>query len=558
MRFNRDLVRLPGPLLIKVGLIVLAFFCALGAVRYEMLGRIGHVSLMSDQARNQWLDSVRYLGDLNHRISDLRSAEAEMLLSHVQTTGDASGSPAIDAALDAVRAGVDRYRGVRHDANELAALESFLRLWSRHLADWSRVTAALKAGARDEAVSIFTGEAARSFDKARDAMFQLSVSTEERAKAARDRVAAAFKETERWLSTLSFGILILFVVLAAYLWLAVSRPLFRLKQLMLRLAGQETNFAVPFVRRRDEIGDMARSLAVFRCNTIELLESRKLLADQAEALSRSLAEARAIAKDQRNFITTISHEFRTPLNAIDGNAQRLIARKERADPSEIADRAGKIRAAVFRMTSLVGSLVNAMEVARGEMRARAVPFNPSAMLSGLAAYYRDIGIGSVEEDIADLPAEAVGDPELLNQAVSNLLSNAFKYSPEGAQVRLSASASGSALHVTVEDKGLGIPPEELGHVRERYFRASNVGTLSGTGMGLHLVDEIVRQHGGKLDIRSQEGSGTSVSITLPNAFRDNSQEQSRGHDPMRRGRPGDSGSLVRSAGRTRTRRRGSE
>ncbi len=556
MRLTQDLVRLPGPLLLKLGLIFLVFLLALGAVRYEMLGRIGHVSVMSGQARNRWLDSVRYLADLNHHISDVRSAQAELLLPASQTSGTTSNRPALDRALAEVRAGIDRYRGVEHDPDESAAVDAFLRLWDRYLSDWSRVAAALGAGTRNEAIAIFTGDAERSYQTARGAMFQLSVSTEDRAVEARDRVARAFEETKRWLSTMSLAVLILFLVLAAYLWLAVSRPLFRLKQLMLRLAAQDTALAIPYAHRRDEIGDMARSLAVFRSNTIELLQSRTLLAHQAEALSRSLAEATTVAKDQRNFITTISHEFRTPLNAIDGNAQRLIARKEKAEPSEIADRASRIRAAVFRMTSLVGSLVNAMELTHGALRAQVETFDPRAMLVELAAYYRDIGIGSVEEDFADLPAEAAGDPELLNQAISNLLSNAFKYSPDGARVRLAAKGVGGALHITVEDSGLGIPQDEIEHVRERYYRASNVGTFSGTGMGLNLVDEIVRQHGGRLAIRSEEGRGTRVAITLPNAIRTDPSELSHGPNPLRRGRSGDSNPLVRGAGRTRPRRRG--
>jgi two-component system, OmpR family, sensor kinase len=92
---------------------------------------------------------------------------------------------------------------------------------------------------------------------------------------------------------------------------------------MRRLASHDVDFAIRFESRRDEIGEVARALAVFRRNTVELLESRRRLAGQAEILARSLDKERAVATEQRNFITAISHELRTSLMAIDGHAPRL-------------------------------------------------------------------------------------------------------------------------------------------------------------------------------------------------------------------------------------------
>src|SRR4051812_22315212 len=161
--------------------------------------------------------------------------------------------------------------------------------------------------------------------------------------------------------------------------------------------------------------DSQQALVVFRRNTIELLDSRKRLSSQAEILAGSLAKERALATEQRNFICTISHEFRTPLMAIDGHAQRLIATKERAKPAEIADRAEKIRAGVFRMTSLVGSLVNAMELARGDLRARMRSFDLKDMLENLVRYYAEIGVGGgLEARFGQIPM-VIGDRELLYQ-----------------------------------------------------------------------------------------------------------------------------------------------
>jgi signal transduction histidine kinase len=95
-----------------------------------------------------------------------------------------------------------------------------------------------------------------------------------------------------------------------------------------------------------------------------------------------------------------------------------------------------------------------------------------------------------------------------------LISNAFKYSLEGGIVTLTARANGGSVEVTVEDRGLGIPPDEIDRVRERFYRGSNVGSLPGTGVGLYLVDQIIRQHGGSLRIDSEVGRGTRMTMSL--------------------------------------------
>jgi two-component system, OmpR family, sensor kinase len=163
------------------------------------------------------------------------------------------------------------------------------------------------------------------------------------------------------------------------------------------------------------------------------------------------------------------------------------------------------------------------------------------MLGDLARYYRDIGFAdSLNEQIAGLPKEVSGDPELLYYAFSNLVSNAFKYSPEGGIVTLAARTKDGFVEVVVEDRGLGIPAEEIDRVRERYYRASNVGSISGTGVGLHLVDRIVRRHGGVLEIDSEIGRGTRMTVSLPIESTDAShQEEALDQDPLRRGRQGD-------------------
>ena len=523
----------------KLAIAATIFIAAVAGAHVSSLDRLVHVGAVTSEVRNRWLDSIRFIGHIGQHVADMRNAEVE--IATLQAPGEREKRAAeLPDLLDRVTSAIDQYRAIPHDADEMLAFNAFLAHWAEHASDAQRLAALTRSGQPDAARPLFVGAASASFRAARDALRGLADLPDIKAERARNNTAHSIAAAQRWISDMIFGVGVLFLLLAGYLWWSVSRPLLELAGQMRLLASHDTAFSIRFAGWRDEIGEMARALAVFRRNTIELLESRKRLASQAEILARSLDKERALADEQRNFISTISHEFRTPLMAVDGQAQRLITTSARANAVEVADRAQRIRAAVFRMTSLVSSLVNAVEVAQGELRARNRRFDLGHMLEDLARYYGEIGISrALQAQIGQLPTEITGDPELLYQVFSNLISNAFKYSPEDGIVTLRADAKDGFVEVTVEDQGLGIPRDELSRIRERYYRASNVGSIPGTGMGLHLVDEIVRQHGGRLAIDSEEGKGTRVTVILPVEGASGVTEQAGEQDLVRRGRSGD-------------------
>lgn len=535
----------------KLAVVVLVFVVAVIAVRVSSLDRLVHVGATSNEIRNRWLDAMRFLENLGEAVSDLRTTEADILLMR-DAAGRGRRLADLPRLLDEAAKAIERYKALPHDADETRIFDAFLQHWAQHADHAQRLASLARGEEGDAAISLFDETARSSYDRASEALRRLADLTETKAERAKETTARAIADAQRWIADLILGILVLFMALAGYLWWSVSRPLLELSGLMRRLAGRDTDFSIRSAGRRDEIGEMARSLAVFRADTIELLESRRRLSGQAEILARTLDKERALATEQRNFIGTMSHEFRTPLMAIDGNAQRLIATSERAKPPEIVDRAQKIRAAVFRMTSLVASLLNTVEAARGERRARARRFDVREMLQDLARYYGEIGVGGgLYAELGQLPAAVTGDPELLYQVFSNLISNAFKYSPDHGRVTMRADTQDGFVRVAIEDAGLGIPADEIGRIREPYYRASNVGSIQGTGMGLHLSDEIVRQHGGRVDIESREGLGTRVVVTLPIDRPSEISERAGEQDFVRRGRPGDSDPVGGSADRAR-------
>jgi two-component system, OmpR family, sensor kinase len=523
----------------RLALFAVIFIGVVTGVHVLALDRLLHVQGVSGEIRNRWLESISILYQVGRQSSDLRAAEADLVLDMDPAHAEEQAAE-LPNLIEGVAKAAERYKALPHDPDETLLFSAFLQDWGEH-ADQARLLGSLaQNGHGDAALALFKGAARSSFQASRNEYRRLVDLTTAKAEHARDRTAQAFADAKRWISDLILGTGVLFATLVIYLWWSVSRPLFELAGLMRRLASHETNFSIRFANRRDEIGELARALAVFRRDTIELLESRKRLAGQTKILARSLDKERALATEQRNFISTMSHEFRTPLMAIDGHAQRLIATRERTTSAEIADRAEKIRAAVFRMTSLVASLMNAVEIVHGDLRARMRPFDFKEMLESLVRYYAEMGVGGgLQAGIGELPTQVTGDPELLYQVFSNLVSNAFKYSPEQSMVTLSASAHDGVVEIAIEDRGLGIPLDEIGRIRERYYRASNVGSIPGTGMGLHLADEIIRQHGGRLEIESEEGKGTRVAVFLSVDGPGKRAEGGRAQDLVRGGRSRD-------------------
>jgi signal transduction histidine kinase len=514
MRLSQFLPPLTGSLPAKLVVFIAICLGTIGAARLLGVDRIADIDSASEQVRHRF-GSVGLLGRLQDLTADVRAGEADVLLS-LDPDSRIVRSVDLQKLLDATSKVIGLYQPQPRDSEQALAFNNFRRHWAEHVPDLERIVSMSKEGRQDEAVALFNGPARATFRQAVDELERLSRLTEAKAAEARRIADGKVNDARRWILDLTLVAFAAFLSISAYLWWNVSRPLLDLGLLMRRLASHDTDFVVKVDDRRDAIGGMARALAILRANTIELIESRKHLSAQTDILAGSLDMERALATEQRNFVTTTSHEFRTPLMTIDGHAQRLVATKDHASPSEIADRAGKMRAAVFRMTSLVASLTEAVELAQGRLRARTRKLDLEEMLRGLARYYREIGMDdALEEQFDQLPAEIVGDPELLYQVFSNLLSNAFKYSPDGSTVSLKASSKDGKVEIVVEDHGVGIPRGELGRVRERYYRASNVGTIPGTGTGLYLVDEIVRQHRGSVEIESNEGVGTRVVVTLP-------------------------------------------
>ena len=478
--------------------------------------RLSDFDKVSSDIVDLWLPNTRVLGDLNNYTSDFRAAEGTSLLA--TNTGEMAASEREMNALDhSIADAQTSYEKIRHDATESALYGRFKAQWSDYRARVDEVLKLAHAGRKAEAVSTYMAASRAAYDEASDTLGQLTDRNVANAQTASSRTGSVYWRSIE-LIAIAIGLAGAMVAGAlVYIGNWISSPLLRLADRMHRLARNDTDIDVPGTERRDEIGEMARATVVFRNNAMDLMVSRRGLAQQASMLEEKLEAERRLTLLQRNFVSMASHEFRTPLTIIDGHAQRLVKTTGRQRGDEIAERAGKIRGAVLRMTHLIDNLLNAARLFDGV----GLYFHPSeidlaTVLQEVCQTQREIAPkATLTESLASPSLPMVGDRNLLSQAIGNLLSNAIKYSPGDEPITVEARAAGDEVVVTVADRGIGIPQADIGRLFERYYRGRNVSGVVGTGVGLYLVKIVVDLHGGSIAVESREGEGSRFTLRLP-------------------------------------------
>lgn len=250
---------------------------------------------------------------------------------------------------------------------------------------------------------------------------------------------------------------------------------------------------------------------------IDISERRKAEADILKAVERQ----RELNELRSRFVSMTSHEFRTPLATILSSAELLLYYGERLPKEEKDEILGSIDAAVGRMTRMLDSILIIGRADAGQME-----FHPEALL--IEPFCRGLLEEAANEakqagrttmdfqfrcDGANAPL--LLDEKLLRHVLGNLLSNAFKYSPAGQPVQFDVEECGTELRFRIADQGIGIPEEHLPQLFETFHRARNVGSISGTGLGMAIVKRALELHGGHIQVESAVGCGSTFTVTLP-------------------------------------------
>ncbi|WP_010660835.1 sensor histidine kinase [Brucella anthropi] len=240
------------------------------------------------------------------------------------------------------------------------------------------------------------------------------------------------------------------------------------------------------------------------------------VADRTAALREALESERKAKELYKSFITTVSHQFRTPVSIIDIIAQRLIRRADEFTPEIIVDKAKRMRNASRRLILLLESTANAERLDENGFQINRQPVDFSELVRNTCTYHQELHPElELVTNIQDSETFCYCDGILVEQILVNLLGNATKYSPADKPIEVTTEEDENGFRCIVRDYGIGIPAEDTNRIFTRFFRASNASHMAGTGLGLSLSRALAELHGGTLVFTSVEGQGTVFILTLP-------------------------------------------
>lgn len=246
----------------------------------------------------------------------------------------------------------------------------------------------------------------------------------------------------------------------------------------------------------------------------EDITQQKRLVHETEAM---LERERQVSEMRTRFISVTSHEFRTPMAAALGSAELLQKYQERLTPAKREELFERLGRSLHRMTEMLDEILilNRMDANRVEVHLAAVDLG--AFVRNVVDEIR-VGDHDAHSFVVTFSGEAdrfVSDRNLLHHILSNLLSNAVRYSPAGTAVDVQTVADPTNVRLSVRDRGIGIPPGDHARIFEAFERGSNVGTIKGTGLGLNIVKRMTELLGGSVALDSPADGGTRFTLTFP-------------------------------------------
>jgi PAS domain S-box-containing protein len=254
--------------------------------------------------------------------------------------------------------------------------------------------------------------------------------------------------------------------------------------------------------------------------TLRDVTERRLMQEerlQAEMLRIEVSKERELVRIKEQFISTVSHEFRTPLTVILSSSEILERYHNRLNTENQMAYLRKIQKQVRFMTDMLDDILLISRARDGKLVSHPQPLD---VVDFCRTLFEQAQLSANPQQRFSFNApddlrEVMLDEKLLQHIVVNLLSNAVKYSPNGGEIRFDIETEREWIVLRVSDQGIGIPEKDQARLFETFQRASNIGTIQGTGLGLAIVRDSVTAHGGRIDVESQEGVGTTFTVRLP-------------------------------------------
>ncbi len=267
-----------------------------------------------------------------------------------------------------------------------------------------------------------------------------------------------------------------------------------------------------------EINEAAKRFAQGEYDVVIEIDGKRNndeITELADSVNSMITEVAATDKLKNDFISTVSHELRTPLTAIKGWGEML--KELDGEDRELSRRGTEVIINESEhLSRLVEELLDFSRMQNGNMSLRPEKIDVLAELDEAIFVFKERskrdGI-ELTYNVPDIPVPMTADPNRIKQVFVNILDNAFKYSKRGGIVHVEAYVSDSQLTINVIDMGCGIAPEDLPNIKKKFYKANL--QVRGSGIGLAVVDEIIKLHNGIFEINSELDRGTTVTIVLP-------------------------------------------
>jgi len=311
--------------------------------------------------------------------------------------------------------------------------------------------------------------------------------------------------------------LVLMIVIAIVIARSVIRPIGLLTESFDELSKGNRDAIIPAYDVNDEIGALTKAASTFRDKNKEIHNLLEHTKELSENLIEAKTQAESANKAKSSFLASMSHEIRTPLNAIIGFINLLT--KGETDPQKL-EYLTTVQNSSSSLLGVINDILDISKIEDGKLDIEAIDFDVYQQINELIMFYqstvqsRDIKLTlNIDESV---PKYLTSDPLRLKQVMSNLISNAIKFSPEDSEVKIDLSYKDAQLYVSISDKGIGITDEAKKRIFNAFEQAETSTTRSfgGTGLGLAISKKLVDLLGGEISVEGEVGKGSVFSFYI--------------------------------------------
>lgn len=291
-------------------------------------------------------------------------------------------------------------------------------------------------------------------------------------------------------------------------------PLIAQNQVIGALAiGRRTDIVEEELRLLAAIGDIAAN-ALQRAEVLESLEQR--VVDRTRELAIANERLTELDRLKSKFVADVSHELRTPITSLSLYVDLL----ERGNPDKREIYITRLKQQVARLRTMIEEILDLARLEREQSATSLMPLDLNTIVEHTVATQQPVAEAAgltLTGEISEPAPLVMARPDQLSRAVANLVTNAIKYTRPGGTIVVASQIAAGRACISVTDTGIGIAPEDLPHLFERFYRGRQVAQLDipGVGLGLSIVKEIIEAHGGTVEVETQLGAGTTFRLCLP-------------------------------------------